>query len=69
MSDHTKLLRINEVVEQTRLSKSTIYQAMAKGKFPLPIKISVLNVAWLASDIDAYIADRIAARDARKRAA
>lgn len=69
MSDHTKLLKINEVVAQTRLSKSTIYQAIAKNKFPQPIKLAALSVAWLASDIDAYISDRIAARDARKRAA
>jgi len=39
---------------------------MAKGLFPKPIRLGEMTVAWVDSEIDAWIAARIA--DSRKAA-
>jgi len=37
-----------------------------RGTFPKPIKLSVRSVGWLASDIERFLAERVAARDAEQ---
>ncbi len=54
-ADH-KILRIKQIVEITGLGRSTIYEHMAIGLFPSPIKIGKRAVGWLDSDISAWIA-------------
>lgn len=49
------LLRIAEVKARTTLSSATIYRKIAKGTFPVSIRISVGLVAWRESDIDAWM--------------
>jgi prophage regulatory protein len=63
-----RLLRREAVTEKTGLSRSYIYAAMNRGEFPLAVKISEKSVGWLESEIDAYIAKRVAARDAKAAA-
>lgn len=58
------LLRINEVCQRTGLSVSTVYQLILLGHFPCPIALGVRAKAWPAYVIDAWLASRIAARDA-----
>ncbi len=41
-----RLLRRPEVEALTGLARATIYQRMATGHFPRPIKISKRAVAW-----------------------
>ena len=42
-------------------SVSWLYAEMAEGRLPLPVKIGGgASVAWVSSEIDAYIARRIA---------
>jgi prophage regulatory protein len=55
-----KLLRLYQVVEITARSKPTIYVDIKKGTFPAPINIGERAVAWLSSDIDNWIAQRVA---------
>ena len=43
------------VCNETAKSRSAIYKAIKEGKFPKPYKIGDRAVAWLASDIDAWI--------------
>ncbi|PSJ89890.1 AlpA family transcriptional regulator [Aeromonas veronii] len=50
-----KLMRIEEVIKVTSLSKSTIYRMILDGAFPQPIRLSTRRVAWLESDIAAHI--------------
>jgi len=59
-----KFLRREAVEDLTGLSRSTVYQYMAEGRFPRPIKISSRVVAWVESEISAWMAERIAERDA-----
>lgn len=54
-----RLLRLPEVQNQVGLRKSSIYEAIKNGSFPLPIKLSRRSVCWPSSVIDAWIAERI----------
>ncbi|OAI30371.1 hypothetical protein A1351_23030 [Methylosinus sp. R-45379] len=40
------------------LSTSSIYEMMAVGTFPRPVKLGPRIVAWPKSHIDAWLADR-----------
>ena len=55
-----QLLRLRQVQMRVPLSRSTIYQAIADGTFPKPIPIGPNSVAWLDSDIDSWIVERMA---------
>ena len=50
-----RLLRINDVVEVTGLSKTSIYRYVANETFPKPVKIGETVVAWRVEDIDEWI--------------
>ena len=58
------LLLAPELLKKVRLSLPTVYRLAGQGKFPRPIKIGLSRVAWLRSEIEAWIADRISERDA-----
>lgn len=51
-------LRRPAVEEWTGLSRSGIYDLMAKGSFPRPIRLTQKAVAWRESDIAAWLAQR-----------
>ena len=55
------LLRIKSVKEKTGLKHAMLYKLIAEGKFPKPIKLSERCVAWLLSEVEAFIQGRIAA--------
>ncbi len=50
-----QLIKISEVIHWTAKSRSSIYKAINDGKFPKAYKNGDRAVAWLASDIDAWI--------------
>lgn len=50
-----QFIKINEVINRTAKSRSSIYLAVSRNTFPAPHKIGERAVAWLASDIDAWI--------------
>lgn len=62
------LERLKQVKARTGKSRSSIYRDIAAGTFPAPVKLGERASAWNAAEIDRWIADRIAARDARKGA-
>lgn len=57
-----QFLRRREVEARTGLARSTLYDRMAAGTFPKPIGIGGERVAWLQSEVEAWMAARIAAR-------
>jgi prophage regulatory protein len=57
-----RVLSISAVKEITSLGRTSIYDGIRKGDFPKPIHLGVRRVAWVASEIDAYLAERIAER-------
>lgn len=56
---HETLLRLPDVEARVGLRKSSIYDAMRRGEFPIPVKLGRRAVCWPASAIEAWIADRI----------
>ncbi len=54
------LIRLDTVKARTCLSRSTIYAYIQDGRFPRPIAISERCVAWIETEIDGWIAERIA---------
>lgn len=65
-ASNTRLIRRKEVQIKTGLGASSIYALMSEGKFPKPITLSIRRVAWIESDIDSWIAERIASRNTTK---
>lgn len=63
------LIRLPEVKRRCALSRSEIYRRVGLGTFPAPIKIGQHASAWADHEISEWIADRIADRDAKERAA
>lgn len=53
-----QILRLNEVKEQTRLSKATIYRMLARGEFPRPISLTDRLRGWRRADIDNWLESR-----------
>lgn len=46
-----KLIRLADVQKLTGMARSTIYERMAQGAFPRPLRLSVRHVAWKEQDI------------------
>lgn len=55
-----RFIRLPRVRELTTLPTSAIYAAIAAGTFPKQVKIGERAVAWLESDVMAWIDARIA---------
>jgi prophage regulatory protein len=58
----SSFIRLEQVKARTGLSRSTLYAYIHAGRFPAPVTISDRCVAWVESEIDAWISERIASR-------
>ncbi|MDA8163667.1 MAG: AlpA family phage regulatory protein [Desulfobacteraceae bacterium] len=63
MQQEIILLRLPEVKRRTGLSRSSIYDGMARGLFPRSVHISQRAVAWDSRSIDAWVSARLAGRE------
>ena len=61
---NVRIIRLPEVERRVGLHKSAIYQRIAAGTFPAPLKIGPRASGWLESEIDAWIEGRLAERAA-----
>tara|TARA_R100000687_G_C6442359_1_gene161187 strand:- start:452 stop:682 length:231 start_codon:yes stop_codon:yes gene_type:complete len=57
--EHMRFLRLTEVQERVGLGRTSIYKLIGEGKFPKPVHILGRNVAWVDSEIDEWMMDRI----------
>jgi prophage regulatory protein len=58
-----ELLRRKELLKKLQISNTTLYAWIAAGRFPRPIEGGTSSVAyWLASDVDRWCDERVAAR-------
>ena len=62
--ENNRLIRRKEVQVKTGLGASSIYAMMAQGLFPKPLQLSERRVAWIESDVDKWISERIASHKA-----
>jgi len=72
MSDHdhdhgrhapVRMLRIPDVIYLTGVSRTRIYELMARGEFPARRKLSERATAWRSDEIDEWIESRPVADD------
>ena len=59
----TQLLKMPEVRAKTGLSRSHLYALAQDGEFPKPLKLSERSSAWVESEVEGWIEDRITQRD------
>ena len=51
-----RLLTRSEVEARLGIKRSALYQMMADGKFPRPLRLSARAVRWPASEVERWIA-------------
>lgn len=54
------LIRLSEVLKRTGYSKAWVYALMSRGQFPQSVKIGARAIAFIESEIDDWIDQRIA---------
>ena len=59
-----RLVRMREVCNKIGVGRSTLYKMIHAGNFPPPKQLGGRTVAWLESDIDAWIGSRGSTRPA-----
>jgi prophage regulatory protein len=57
-----RFIRLPEVLYTTGLSRSTVYEMMSRRQFPAQVSLGGKNVAWLASEVEQWMDERIANR-------
>ena len=58
-SDEVIFLRLPKVKAVTGLSKSTLYELIRANSFPAPVRLGARTVAWVASEVNQWAAERI----------
>jgi prophage regulatory protein len=57
-----KIERLPAVLARTGLGRSSIYAAIKRLDFPVPVKLSARAIGFLTEEVDAWIATRAAQR-------
>jgi prophage regulatory protein len=59
-----RFLRLPSVLERVPYSRPNLYRLVRLGKFPKPISLGGRAVAWIESEVNDWMAERVkAARD------
>lgn len=58
-----RFMRLPEVIHVCGLSRSTIYDLISRNAFPQQVSLGGKNVAWLHSEITAWMTARISDRN------
>ena len=53
------ILRLPTVCSRIGYCRSSIYNLVASGEFPKPIRLGPRAIGWLESDIEQWIASRV----------
>ena len=53
------LLRLSDVMRGTGYGRAWIYRLISLGRFPKPVKIGSRSVAFIESEVDEWINQRI----------
>lgn len=54
-----RFIRLPEVMNRTGLKRSSIYSYMEEGRFPYSSKLGERSVAWVESEVQEWIEQRI----------
>ena len=55
--------RLPKVKQTAGLGSSRIYELVAEGRFPKPVKLGPRASAWVSTEVLDWVAERIAERD------
>lgn len=58
-----RLIKLAEVMNQTALGRSSVYKYMKEDLFPKPVTQIGKSVAWVESEVQEWILDKIGNRD------
>ena len=64
MQNQKIFIRLPEVIKRTGYCRTSIYEKIAEGTFPAPIKLGPRAVAWVSEEIEKWMDERVAERDA-----
>ncbi|RWE35006.1 AlpA family phage regulatory protein [Mesorhizobium sp.] len=64
MNDNHQLLSLNDAARLTSLSRSMINRYRSEGKFPKAVPLGEKRVAFVASEVREWIAEKVALRAA-----
>lgn len=63
-----RLLTLKEVTARTTLSKTSVYELMKEERFPKQVRLGNRSVAWVESEVDAFIESVINSRSSQEKA-
>jgi prophage regulatory protein len=63
-----RLLRLPDIIARVGLRRSAIYERIALGTFPRPVKIGERAIAFLEEEIEEWLRTRPRAAEKLKRA-
>lgn len=63
MTTSMRFIRMPEVSKRTGLPKGSIYDLMKKGNFPKSVSLGARTIAFVESEIQQWIDDRIHQRN------
>jgi prophage regulatory protein len=63
-NDNLELLSVKRVCAVTSLSRAGISKLRRQGRFPAAIQLTPTRIAFLRSEVDAWMQERIDARQA-----
>ena len=55
---NTRLISMRDVVAMTTYSRPSIYRLIDQGIFPKPVKLGAVKIAFLADEVEAWLASR-----------
>jgi len=55
LQSRLRMMRLNEVLNLTGLSRATLYRKIAAGTFPAQHKIAARCCGWRASEVDLWL--------------
>ena len=53
-----RILRLRDVIAHTGLSRSTIYNYIARNEFPKPRRLGARTTGWIKSEVQDWILSR-----------
>lgn len=61
-----RILKMKEVLQKTGLGRTTMYKLIKSLDFPQAIPLGLRAVGWLESEVEAWIENKVAARNQHK---
>ena len=58
-----KFIKLPTVMDLTGYRRTSIFDKVAEGSFPAPVKLGPRAVAWVSEEIEEWMDARIAERD------